>query len=261
MFDLAELSAERTVQPVDRPIRLASAVVKALRASITEQHYPPESKLPGETVLAQQFGVSRAVIREALAELKGDGLVLSRQGAGAFVAARPGLASFKLPAAVDRAHTPSLAAIFELRRIVECAAAGLAAQRRTAADLQRIAAAQAAVVYAAAHQQDGAMADGAFHVAIADAAHNPALSQLIAYLDHQFGETRGFAWSALGHRQGVPVLATSEHAALLAAITAGDPSAAEAAAAAHLSITEARLIAASQSTPRPPSPTTPTESP
>lgn len=61
---------------------LYQQVVAVLRAEILDGTYPVGSKLPTEDVLTQRFGVSRHTVREALRQLRTDGLVASRQGAG-----------------------------------------------------------------------------------------------------------------------------------------------------------------------------------
>ena len=63
---------------------LADTVASRLRREISEVRYKLGEKLPTERELSETYGVSRAVIREALGLLKQDGLVRSRQGSGAF---------------------------------------------------------------------------------------------------------------------------------------------------------------------------------
>ena len=83
--------------------------------------------------LADQFAVSRAVVREAIARLKADGYVETRQGR-AFVSSQAGYGSFRLQedAVPATCHARN---VFELRYVVELGCAELAAKRRTAADL------------------------------------------------------------------------------------------------------------------------------
>ncbi len=66
-----------------------SAIATALRGDISEGRYAPGDKLPTEAVLAERFGVNRHTVRHALAKLVEEGLVRTRRGAGAFVAALP----------------------------------------------------------------------------------------------------------------------------------------------------------------------------
>src|SRR5574337_1559670 len=121
------------IEPVARPSRLSDVVAADLEAWLRDGAWVAGAQLPSEKVLAERFGVSRAVVREAVSRLKADGWVESRQGAGAFVAHQPGRGSFRLiPGGAGLAD--SLENIFELRLLVETGAAELAARRRTAAD-------------------------------------------------------------------------------------------------------------------------------
>ncbi len=72
-----------TLSRIHRSPRLSEEVSAALEARILRGDHPPGSQLPTEKVFAETFGVSRAVVREAIARLKADGLIETRQGAGA----------------------------------------------------------------------------------------------------------------------------------------------------------------------------------
>ncbi|GIT91657.1 phosphonate metabolism transcriptional regulator PhnF [Jannaschia pagri] len=65
------------------------AIATGLRADIAEGRYVPGDRLPTEAALAQRFGVNRHTVRHALSKLVAEGMVRTRRGAGAFVAARP----------------------------------------------------------------------------------------------------------------------------------------------------------------------------
>jgi GntR family transcriptional repressor for pyruvate dehydrogenase complex len=219
--------------PVARPAQLNHQVVRALERSIRTGRLRPGQRLPTEKQLGGRFAVSRAVVREAIARLKSDGFVETRQGAGAFVSARPGLLTFKLVADEPIDHA-DLRHIQELRAAVEGAAAELAARRRTAEDLAAIRAELATMAEAIRLGTDGSDADGRFHTRIARATHNPYLYRFVEFLDHQFSETRRPGWDPARHRAGKPRAAQREHEQLFAAIEAGDARAARAAAIQHL---------------------------
>lgn len=70
------------IKLVQRKRALSAKVADQLRARIESGQYAPGDKLPTEPVLVQTFGFSRTVIREAIAALRSDGLIESRQGAG-----------------------------------------------------------------------------------------------------------------------------------------------------------------------------------
>ncbi len=111
-------------------IRLPSRVdilADALLQPILAGDWRPHDRLPSEHALAAQHEVSRAVVREAIARLKSDGYVDTRQGKGAFVAAAPGGNAFRLDAEGND--------LLELRTLIEADCAALAAERHSAADL------------------------------------------------------------------------------------------------------------------------------
>jgi GntR family transcriptional repressor for pyruvate dehydrogenase complex len=121
--------------------------------------------------LSEEFDVSRTVVREAIARLKAEGLVESRQGAGAFVARRLGAGIFRMGPGL--AEADGALDIFELRLIVEVAAAERAALRRTPEQLEAMGSALARMDMALDRGEDGATADDDFHCAIAAASGNP----------------------------------------------------------------------------------------
>ena len=196
--------------------------------------------MPTEKQLAERFGVSRTVIREAVSRLKADGSVETRQGAGAFVSANPGANAFKLAHGAPP-DTRDLTHILELRITVETAAAELAARRRTKEDIETMHSHWERMDEAVRQKADRSVLDGCFHGSIGAATHNPYIRRFIEFLGHQFAETRRRTWSAEGHRVGMPAEANREHERIFRAIAAGDPWAARHTAAAHLRATGRRM--------------------
>jgi GntR family transcriptional repressor for pyruvate dehydrogenase complex len=221
---------------IARPASLSEEVFLALEERIRAAEFRPGDRLPTEKQLSALFGVSRAVVREAVARLRADGYVETRQGAGAYVCGQPGKASFRLPAAVPDGPGDG-AQIFELRLLVEAGAAELGAQRRTAADLRRLRTELKAMAAALKAGTDGAAADDAFHRAIAAATHNPYVGRLVEFLGRQFSGTRRPTWAEADRAAA----AQQEHEGIFAAIAAGDAAAARAASEAHLRNTAQRL--------------------
>lgn len=225
-----------------RAPRLSDVVARQLEGWISEQGLQNGALLPTEKVLCERFGVSRAVIREAISRLKADGCVTTRQGSGAYVAARPGLGSFRLVRGpgngdvvpVEAACGREFSDIFELRYLVEAGAAELAAQRRTAGDLERLRAALQRMAGALVTGADAVVDDDAFHVAVAAATHNPQIERFQAFMGQQFSDSRAPTWDAEGHRAGRARVAQAEHERIFDAIAAGDGPRARAAATAHL---------------------------
>lgn len=235
-----QLERPPVADEITRPRGLADQVVRALQARIDAGELAPGARLPTEHALAAGFGVSRAVVREAIARLKADGYVETRQGAGAFVAGEPGRTTFRL--ALDGHVDPDeLGELFELRTAVEVATARLAAERCTRADLAAIRSALGEVARAIDEGTDGVAADGAFHRAIAAAAHNAHLQRFVEFLGFHFAETRRPAWTEAGRRARRPHAAQREHERIYAAIARGDARGAERAAADHLRGSAARI--------------------
>ncbi|MEQ9334162.1 GntR family transcriptional regulator [Thalassobaculum sp.] len=115
--------------PLPPARNLTEELTATLAARIRSGELVPAEKLPTEQEMIAAFGVSRTVVREAIAALRAEGLVESRQGAGVFVVGDKRRRPFRLDA--DGAETvEGVLAIMELRRSVEIEAAGLAAERR-----------------------------------------------------------------------------------------------------------------------------------
>lgn len=223
-----------------RPGRLSEEVGSALAQRIRRGELPPGARLPTEAQLATQFAVSRAVVREAIARLRAEGLVESRQGAGAFVVQRPGAGSFRIHSG-SVAEPRSDAEIFELRLVVEAAVAERAAHRRTQADLAVMAAALALMDAALDAGEGGVEADDAFHSAIAAAGGNGLLRRFVEFVSQDLSDSRRPTWSRDGLAAGSAYAAQAEHRALFAAIAAGDGAAARQAAERHLLGAASRL--------------------
>ncbi|QQX85605.1 FadR family transcriptional regulator [Cupriavidus necator] len=228
-----------------RPASLASRIAQTLHDDILAGRYGAGARLPAESSLADTFGVSRPIVREAIAQLKADGVLVTRKGSGAYVSETPGGQAWRVASAPDGG--PTLAQLFELRRVVETACAEMAAQRRSDSDIDAIRAALAAMQAQADGQGDmasAAAADMAFHHAIAEAAHNPCFTGLTDFVSQQMLAARQRAWentARLSVTTGAPRAADQEHAALAEAIAAGDAAAARNAAQQHLEAAAARL--------------------
>lgn len=234
-----------TDSELPRTSGLGATLAGRLAAMIRAGEFQPGARLPTEKQLVERFAVSRPVVREAIARLKTDGFVESRQGAGAFVTARPGLANFRI---ADRLNPADLAHVFELRGVIEVGMAELAAQRRTEADMAALDAAfmqmHRALEDGPENSPGGAEADDAFHAAIATAAHNPYLAQFAAFLAQHFSATRQVTWQPAARESGSTLAAQAEHLDLFKAIRRGDAEAAGFAARRHIAGAAARYHAA-----------------
>ncbi|MDH6591918.1 GntR family transcriptional repressor for pyruvate dehydrogenase complex [Variovorax sp. TBS-050B] len=212
--------------------RLADQVADALAAEVRSGRLSEGDRLPTETALAEQFGVSRTVVREAVSRLKSLGLLDSRQGSGVYVrAAGVEPLRFEMPHVASR---EAVIQMVELRRALEAEVAALAAERRTPDDVQRIRAAIEALHAAVAAGGNGAEEDLRFHRAIAEAARNPFLIGTLQYL-RQFlhGATR-VTRANEARRADFAREVAEEHAHIVQAIEAGDVPGARAAARNHM---------------------------
>ena len=141
----------------------------------------PGARLPTEQALMSAFGVSRTVVREAVAVLRTEGLVETRQGVGAFVTRDIQRRPFRIDPSEVRSIGDVLH-VMELRTGVEVEAAGIAAERITEAGRERIA--QTLVAFdVALHRGEAAIdEDFRFHQAIAQATLNPQFARFLEFL-------------------------------------------------------------------------------
>ncbi|OOY02984.1 MULTISPECIES: FadR/GntR family transcriptional regulator [unclassified Thioclava] len=220
-------------------IPLADKVYHSLFSRISNGDYPPNQKLPPENQLAEEFGVSRPVLRAALEKLREEGTIYSRQGAGSFV--RPihiaplGFAKVETLADIQRCY--------EFRITIESQAAELAAGRRNEAILHDIEEALDQLRAATGSLQHREDADFAFHLAIAKAANNQYFeATLRALRDHvNVGmKLHGDALMSDGKKGLEGVLA--EHTAIYEAVRDGRAEAARDLMRAHLEHSRDRLF-------------------
>ncbi|MFC4057099.1 FadR/GntR family transcriptional regulator [Planomonospora corallina] len=197
---------------------LVDQVIDQLKEQITSNSWPMNAKIPTETVLAEQLGVGRNTVREAVRALTHAGLLECRQGDGTYVRATSELSG----AMLRRLRAAEQLEIFEVRRALEVEAARLAATRRTEDDITRIDAALAAREHAwEAGEPDGFVeADLAFHMAVVEATHNGVLIDL--YQD--FSAALRASIKAAGTSINSSYI---PHDAIARAIAAGDAAAAE----------------------------------
>jgi GntR family transcriptional repressor for pyruvate dehydrogenase complex len=167
-----------------RQRRLADDIVARLEVMILEGTLKVGERLPAERVLAEQFGVSRPSLREAIQRLAAKGLLNSRQGGGTYVCEELG-STFSDPLLHLLESNPDIQRdLLEFRRTLEGSCAYYAAQRATDADRQRLSEAFQRLqdCYARAGEvtrSEEGIADAGFHLAIAEASHNAVLLHTI----------------------------------------------------------------------------------
>ncbi len=218
---------------VRRKTNLAEGIAISLREQLASGSLKPGDRLPTENELARAHGVSRAVVREAIAALRADGLVTARQGSGAFVAVPPerlSLLSF------EPGRISSVIEVLEIRAALECEAAAIAAERCTPAELAKIKECHAAMGRAIAGGERAEEPDFALHLAIANSTHNRHFVEFFRFLG---GRTIPRA-QALEHPDPQGAMAAylakihGEHARVVDAIAARAPQDARAAMGVHL---------------------------
>ncbi|WP_425098325.1 FadR/GntR family transcriptional regulator [Tropicibacter sp. S64] len=157
---------------------LVHSTKEALSARILGGEFPLGARLPSEARLCEEYGVSRTVVREAVASLRADGLVEPRRGAGVFVV-RDSLDSGLPFTDVDFDRISSVIEVLELRTGIEVESARLAAMRRSAVQIERIMDAAVDVTKRVQAGETTSEADFAFHLAIADATNNPRFAEVL----------------------------------------------------------------------------------
>jgi GntR family transcriptional repressor for pyruvate dehydrogenase complex len=212
--------------------RLSDHAYASIVDIITTQDMEVGARLPSESRLAEMFGISRAVVREALMRLASDGITEARRGSGSFVKSRP---SNRLSLFVPTPELPTTLGSYEVRFVLEAEAARLAATRRTAQEMADIDEGmdrlRAALLSSApAHAEDMDL-----HRRIAAATGNPAF--LIAF-DALFPDVEKIMRAGVDISRSRPpeVIATMlrEHELVVGAIRAQDPEGAALAMRWHL---------------------------
>jgi GntR family hexuronate regulon transcriptional repressor len=226
--------------PVDTR-KLYRQVADAITASIKSGEYVRGARLPSERDLAASFKVSRPTIREAMIALEIRGLVEARQGSGIYVTDQP-------PAQIG-ADDLDIGAfeLTEARRLFEGEAAALAATIITEEQLQEIEAILDDMIKEnAAGKQKGEMADRRFHVAIAQATRNSAITSVVENLwDKRYKSPLCVHMLERARSAGVkPHI--GEHRRILAALRKHDPQAARNAMRDHLGRVIDGLLAATE---------------
>jgi DNA-binding FadR family transcriptional regulator len=224
--------------------KLADLVIDTLRQRINAGEYRAGGKLPTESQMTAIFGVSRTVVREALAALAADGMVQSRQGAGVFVVGNAAQAFNAI--GLERSNKISVALnVLEVRMGIEIEASGLAAMRRSAS--------QEAAIQEAWNEFDRLLklgtptgkTDFAFHRAIAAATNNPFYIEVLDGLGSRtipcdvaspWGTENVLTYE---YQEGLQ----REHMRILQAISAQDAQGAREAMRQHLSLSQERYRA------------------
>lgn len=203
-------------------VRPYEQIVRQIQQAIREQGLREGDRLPTERELAETFGVSRSVVREAIKVLTAQGLVESRQGSGLYVRNRPIESVSRAIVLSVLPQGDAVGQLFEFRRLLEADAARLAAERATPEHIERLREIVATYEPGPDGQPDWesfSLVDETIHAIVATASGNPYLEMMVA--------------SVRAMQQDVVVLvadhpgsideAMRHHQAIVAAIAAHDP--------------------------------------
>lgn len=225
---------------VGKRARLSDDIYGLIFGRIVAGELNVGDKLPSENELADQFNVSRPVVREALMRLRADGLITAHQGLGSFVSAQP---ASRLKSLSSADNVAEYLRCQEVRIALEGEAARLAALRRTDTQMAAIDTTHQRFAASANEGRINAEEDLAFHRAIADAANNEFF---VSVLDSTHEAMSGFMRLSISltrsgsARRAQKVL--EEHTAIVEAIRARDGDRARVAMQFHLDQARQRLI-------------------
>ncbi|WP_307486998.1 FadR/GntR family transcriptional regulator [Microbacterium trichothecenolyticum] len=223
--------------PPLRPVPGYLAVVDFVRREISLGRLLPGDRLPAERRLAEQLGVARETLRQALRVLEGGGFLSIERGANGGAVILADVVDDAVLRSELRTRKDSLVQLIEYRAEIESSAARLAATKRTDADVDAMRAAQAEL--SGAEDKDvSRSADTAFHLAVATAAGNPFLLQAV-----EDARATMFFPVDLATFEFVKETSHRGHEAVLRAIADRDPDAAAAAMREHVEQTRVDLMA------------------
>lgn len=219
---------------LSRTYNLTTELADLLRQRINSGQYTVGQKLPSSKYIETQAGVSRSVVREAVAQLKAEGILTSRQGVGVFVAEKPADNAFKINAS-EFACIYDAIKILELRKAVETEMCAMSAQKRTSAQLAKIEASFDMISQKNLQKLDSIQEDFTFHRAIAEAADNPYFLRFIEFIGAGVVPAREIVTQGVDTQVSDYIeLIQAEHEQIVRAIRLKDKDFARAAMKAHL---------------------------
>ena len=223
------------IRPLATEHKLSRQLFEQLAGEIRSGRLAPGARLPTEQALTRAARVSRTVVREAVAALRAEGLVITRQGVGAFVAPEPQHSPFRIePERLE--SLDNILNVMELRLGVEIESAGLAAERASKPQLRAIAGALQALEQAIEADRSAVEEDIGFHRAIAEATGNPEFPRFLQFIGRHLIPRRTVAGlpERTGGQRAYLALIQEEHQRIYDAIAAREAKAAREAMRRHL---------------------------
>jgi GntR family transcriptional repressor for pyruvate dehydrogenase complex len=227
---MTESTEEILFGPVMREPRLSDKVADMLLSTITSRGLESGERLPSERELGEQFGVSRAVIREAVRALAAKGVIEARTGSGLRVATVDASAVSQSMGLYLRGARLDYTEIHEVRTTLEVEVAGLAAERADAEDITKLRDNLQRMRASLAATDEVAVLDVEFHRLVVEAAHNRLFLVMTDSIGEILLEIRHLTLSISGR----PQKALRAHRKILKAIAAHTPDGARLAMREHL---------------------------
>lgn len=213
---------------------LAQQVTQSILLLIQTGKYLPGDKLPSENDLAQKYGISRTIIREALASLKNDDILESKQGKGILVKDPQNRKAFRLRDVFATISITEVSHLYEMRAILEAEAATLATMRLTEENRILIMEGLNALTIAVKENASGEKAHDLFNAAIASASLNPMLIEFLSFLQNKLRSlSKELRLSTMMSSERAK-LVLQEHEKIVEAIFSKDPLKARTAVLDHL---------------------------
>lgn len=218
---------------------VTEAAIEKIRQLIISGRLAPGSRLPAEAVLAQDLGLSRGTVREAVRALVATRVLDVRRGDGSYVTSlRPELLLEGMAFAADLMQDEAFLELVEVRRVLEPAATALAAVRAMPANLAALAATLDRM-RASAHDYEALVGhDAHFHELVAQAAGNSTMASMLSGLSGRTQRSR--VWRGIMEADAIR-LTIAEHERIYAALLARDPELSHAAALVHVATTQSWL--------------------
>ena len=223
--------------------KLSQSVIRQIELLILRGILRPGERLPAERELSDRLGVSRPSLRDALSDLQDRGLLISRPGAGVFVADVLGSAFSSALIALFAAHDEAVFDYIAFRRDLEALAAERAARLGTDPDLAVI-----ATIFAkmeTAHQKrdpaDEAQLDAEFHMAIIEASHNVIMLHMMRSMFELLRQGVFYNRQMMFKNKMTRENLLDQHRSIHQAIQSRDEVAARAAVSRHLDYVEQSL--------------------
>jgi GntR family transcriptional regulator, transcriptional repressor for pyruvate dehydrogenase complex len=226
-----------------QPEKLAQSVVRQIELLILRGILRPGERLPSERELSERMGVSRPSLRDAVADLQDRGLLISRAGAGIYVADVLGSTFSEALVRLFATHDEAVFDYIAFRRDMEGLAAERAAQNASDTDLRVVGAvlAKMEAAHGRRNPEDEARLDAEFHMAIIEASHNVIMLHMMRSMYDLLREGVFYNRQVMFKQRMTRDTLLDQHRVINQALQARDPQAARRAVEAHLAFVERAL--------------------